>query len=316
MSSRRSGRNKAVDNALPAARKAAAAVSKKKTAPADRSKPRHWSKEEDAQLRKSVEDHSGKQWKKIAEAVPNRNHVQCLQRWKKVLAPGLIKGHWTKEEDQLLIAHRTIDFKNWGKLAKNIKGRTAKQCRERWYYNLNPEIVADKTWSKEEDKKILDMYQTVGSSWSQIGRALDGRTENSVKTRFKSLERGAIRIWSADEDALVKKYYGEQEATNSRGVKWDGVVAHLPHRTKNACKQRFRELKDPDNRNGSHAKNAARVGGIFQDESMLARYLPALRKVAEQNREIAKMKKTMKANSANNAELAGKIAKAKKTAQL
>ena len=47
--------------------------------------------------------YSCKSWKLIANHVPNRNHVQCLQRWKKVLKPGLKKGTWGKAEDQLLI---------------------------------------------------------------------------------------------------------------------------------------------------------------------------------------------------------------------
>ena len=125
---------------------------RRKKTPQERDPPRLWSKEEDALLKQSVADFKEKSWKKIAERVPNRNHVQCLQRWKKVLAPGLKKGQWTKEEDQLLIAHKTINFKNWGKLAQNLPGRTAKQCRERWYYNLNPSINTA-PFTLEEDER-------------------------------------------------------------------------------------------------------------------------------------------------------------------
>ena len=32
-------------------------------------------------------------WKAIADQVEGRNHTQCLQRWTKVLKPGLIKVH-------------------------------------------------------------------------------------------------------------------------------------------------------------------------------------------------------------------------------
>ena len=33
---------------------------------------------------------------------------QCLQRWRKVLAPGLKKGRWTAEEDDLLRRRRRL----------------------------------------------------------------------------------------------------------------------------------------------------------------------------------------------------------------
>jgi hypothetical protein len=46
--------------------------------------PRKWTAEEDEALRQSVEANGSKNWKAIALGVPGRNHVQCLQRWKKV----------------------------------------------------------------------------------------------------------------------------------------------------------------------------------------------------------------------------------------
>jgi hypothetical protein len=46
--------------------------------------PRKWTAEEDEALRQSVEANGSKNLKAIALGVPGRNHVQCLQRWKKV----------------------------------------------------------------------------------------------------------------------------------------------------------------------------------------------------------------------------------------
>ena len=60
--------------------------------------------------------------------------MQCLQRWNKVLAPGLVKGQWTAKEDQLLLSVMNEGaHKNWGSLSARIPGRTSKQvlCRGR-----------------------------------------------------------------------------------------------------------------------------------------------------------------------------------------
>ena len=67
-----------------------------------RDAPRIWSAEEDKLLLKAVEEYGPKNWKSIAMRVPDRNHVQCLQRYKKVLKPGLKRGGWTSQEDALL----------------------------------------------------------------------------------------------------------------------------------------------------------------------------------------------------------------------
>ena len=114
-----------------------------------RRKPRRWTKEEDQALRDAVgkvrfslslslayhvlhhtprntPQHGGKNWKAIAVDVPTRTHVQCLQRWKKVLRPGLVKGQWSKEEDDLLVhLIRQANMQpDWTVLAKSVRGRT------------------------------------------------------------------------------------------------------------------------------------------------------------------------------------------------
>lgn len=49
------------------------------------------SSSQDESLRLAVERSGERNWKAIADQVPGRNHTQCLQRWTKVLKPGLIK---------------------------------------------------------------------------------------------------------------------------------------------------------------------------------------------------------------------------------
>ena len=51
---------------------------------------------------KAVAANDGKNWKKIAQDLPGRTDVQCLHRWQKVLRPGLVKGPWTEEEDEIV----------------------------------------------------------------------------------------------------------------------------------------------------------------------------------------------------------------------
>ena len=161
--------------------------------------PRKWSPEEDELLRVAVEFHDGRNWKAIAELVPGRNHVQCLQRWKKVLRPGLVKGHWTEREDKLLRRLVSEAPKNWGQVAAQIPGRTAKQCRERWCNHLDPRIKKS-GWSAAEDAALLRLYSDVGQRWAAISKGLPGRTENAVKIRWKTLAR--IGGFDVEEDAV------------------------------------------------------------------------------------------------------------------
>jgi hypothetical protein len=67
-------------------------------------------------------------------------------------------------------------------------GRTSKQCRERWNNYLDPTLVHT-AFTEEEDKLILSLHQEYGSKWAMISRQLSGRTENSVKLRFHTLQK-------------------------------------------------------------------------------------------------------------------------------
>jgi len=171
--------------------------------------PRKWTAEEDAALSAAVKQHGAKNWKHIAEYVPNRNHTQCLQRWGKVLAPDLVKGHWTTEEDRNL-----VDFvrelasegmvKNWGEVANQIPGRTSKQCRERWFNHLDPSIKRG-NYTEQEDTLILTEQARLGNRWSIISAMLPGRTEDAVKIRWKTLNREMKNAANPNKNSTPKK---------------------------------------------------------------------------------------------------------------
>ena len=118
----------------------------KKSASLTENKPKNrWSKEEDELLNRLCEQFptSSKDWKLISSNFMNpvRSEYQCQQRWQKVLNPDLIKGPWTKEEDAKVIELvQKYGPKRWSLIAKHLRGRLGKQCRERWHNHLNPEI--------------------------------------------------------------------------------------------------------------------------------------------------------------------------------
>ncbi len=148
-----------------------------------------WSEEEDEQLKTLVKTYGCKNWKRVAEEMPTRSAVQCLHRWTKILQPGLIKGPWTIEEDRQLMEWMQIKGAHkWSHCAEFIKGRSGKQCRERWFNTLNPNVKKG-NWTAEEDLKIFQLFSEFGSKWSKIASFFSGRTENSIKNRFYSTLR-------------------------------------------------------------------------------------------------------------------------------
>ena len=146
-----------------------------------------WTPAEDALLKQWVEHYDAKNWKRIAESAfgNTKSDVQCLHRWQKVLKPGLIKGPWTKAEDEQVVALvAKYGVKKWSFIASHLTGRLGKQCRERWFNHLNPDIKKE-AWTEEEDRIIVEAHRELGNKWCvEHAQYLDHMRCSHIKPDF------------------------------------------------------------------------------------------------------------------------------------
>lgn len=110
-----------------------------------------WSKNDDALLLQffkqqgepAIDDQVG--WDSIASNMnlhskSDRLGANCRNRYIHVIQNQNIKGLFTKEEDSIIISYTSKNIFDFNLISEKILGRSAKQCRERFYNHLDPSI--------------------------------------------------------------------------------------------------------------------------------------------------------------------------------
>jgi hypothetical protein len=146
-----------------------------------------WTHEEDHRLITLVSMRPGPaNWSEIAKAFPTKSETQIGERWSKVLDPSLLKGSWTRSEDEMIMSYVARNgTKSWSKLSELLPGRTGKQCRERWCNALDPAINRG-PWTPAEDRTIIELHEKYGNHWTKIGELMPTRSDNAIKNRWHS----------------------------------------------------------------------------------------------------------------------------------
>ena len=92
------------------------------------------------------------------------------------------------EDEQLKQLVKENGLYCWERVAREMKTRTPRQCKERYVYYLDPSINKS-PYTLEEDLKLLKEVEEKGKRWSSMTINFSGRTQYSLKNRWIFLNR-------------------------------------------------------------------------------------------------------------------------------
>ncbi len=151
-----------------------------------------WSDKEDQLLRESVAMY-GLKWSMVASRLNNRTPSQCRERWIYHLSPELNKTHFTKEEDEQLMALHEIYGNKWSVIAIQMKSnRSEASIRTRFYALFRNRMLYQSRLDTMRDQKLLspanadDTSSMSGSATNTIYQTPSIDTQMDTPMAFSS----------------------------------------------------------------------------------------------------------------------------------
>lgn len=96
---------------------------------------------------------------------------------------------FTQAEDQMILKWREKrPDAPWSEIALKLKGKTAKQCNDRYNKHLKASRN-DEPWSVSEDRLLEQLVEEHGHSWVIVSKLLGTRSNIETKNRWSVLQR-------------------------------------------------------------------------------------------------------------------------------
>lgn len=221
-----------------------------------------WTQAED-DLLVALRAENGHVWTKIAKRIPGRCKDQCRARWLNVLDPAVSRGAWAGHEDVELARLLAEHGDKFGRIARDMEGRSALQCRGRW-----GTVTGGREWTEAEEERLLDWHAVHGTDWDSIGQAMKGRTPHQCRFRWFTLGSPPRRSVRPEHRELAREV-ARAPRPRQRQRPWTdraGIYGRDLRRSKGAGgeaggkRARGEEASEGDSPEGKRARTGLGVG--------------------------------------------------------
>ncbi|KAJ1395848.1 SANT/Myb domain [Sesbania bispinosa] len=141
-----------------------------------------WTPEEDSKLIAYVTRYGCWNWRLLPKfAGLARCGKSCRLRWLNYLRPGVKRGNFSQEEEEIIIRLHGKLGNKWSSIATHLPGRTDNEIKNHWHTSLKKRFEQNKSDTRVGTEKAKDsMSNKNGSSMEETNKQLESvSTENS-----------------------------------------------------------------------------------------------------------------------------------------
>ncbi|EAX89407.1 Myb-like DNA-binding domain containing protein [Trichomonas vaginalis G3] len=119
------------------------------------------------------------------------------------------RNKFSEMEDNKLKELVNEHGKDWNLIASLMEGKNVRQCRERYEKYLSDDLKQT-PFTIDEDIQILTLYNQLGRQWINISKIMKGRSDVSIKARFKLLLRHGKTLKGLRREKVKVKKQNEE----------------------------------------------------------------------------------------------------------
>ncbi|KAH9302243.1 hypothetical protein KI387_013826 [Taxus chinensis] len=176
-----------------------------------------WTSEEDFLLIKYIHAHGVGKWRSLPKnAGLNRCGKSCRFRWMNYLRPGIKRGDFSAEEEELIIRLHSLLGNRWSLIARRMPGRTDNEVKNYWNTHLRKRFkqsTANELINGDQGNEIHILNHNNSNA---IGLGIS----NSSNGTFMESHDTAMAATQCDfNEALGDEgYWNDQRALSSTGL--------------------------------------------------------------------------------------------------
>ncbi|TXG68369.1 hypothetical protein EZV62_003304 [Acer yangbiense] len=154
----------------------------------EREKKGAWSSEEDELLTQFVKIHGEGKWRTLAEkAGLRRSGKSCRLRWLNYLRPGIKRGDFSWDEEELILKLHRLLGNRWALIAGRLPGRTDNEIKNYWNTILCKKVdqlqgQTSSGLSPSSSSSTIRKFESEEENNNHEDNNIPGNEENNVQT--------------------------------------------------------------------------------------------------------------------------------------